>query len=811
MNRESRYDRKQKQAPGLPPVRHLPAILGIVALALLLLSGTAQAQKRVKPAEVHTTIAGERSALLLNGEIVTGGPPDHGGTIWDNAAVTGWWSGPETGYVNLDWGRLDDNPNSLPDWVVDGFMFSYATNNMESQGEDLAIFFYDSCTGWGNLGVQEAGFQYGGLPNGANLPLLPPGSAWIWNLTVDLEDTGYEFLLGYDHGIGLSRMRTPTMGATGLALGDRPNAGGNGATGTKNFYDIYYPNGIYNGTWFFGTTTWATWPTRIYGHEGLATGMEFPFGMGAQGNDAGLYCTGDFIHGETTRFLLRSNGATMQGRLAVSMGHESIYISSLDITRLIGNFTGGSPWDMSRPPIGDFWVYDLYIPSSVPGNLTLYFQGVLSDSPLQAPPMDASNGLRGFLPSLPPPPDVWFEEDKIWAPGYTGNEIFGHSVDMDGIYAVAGAPVLNSDGKGTAYVFEQVGYSWVHIATLTPSDSATYDQFGESVAISGDYIIVGAPWDGLVQDEGAAYIFEKPAGGWATTNQEDMKLMAFDGHAANRFGCSVDIDVTTAVVGALGDQVAGTNYGAAYVYVRESGVWSAKSKLIASDQNSQEGGTLGESVALSGDCIIAGDPNDDDHGDGAGAAYIYEKPGGGWSYPAQLTETAKVTAAGQGASEGDWFGTAVAIEGYTAVVGSPNDDNHPINQGSVHVFERISGTWTTVPVAKLIQRNPIGDADLGSSVAISGDWIVAGSCYAHGSVNRAGAACFYKKPPAGWKNASETDIVEASDGETYDAFGRSVSIDGDYALVGADLDDDPEFGSWTPSSAGSAYIFYLDE
>ena len=274
---------------------------------------------------------------------------------------------------------------------------------------------------------------------------------------------------------------------------------------------------------------------------------------------------------------------------------------------------------------------------------------------------------------------------------------------------------------------------------------------------------------------------------------------------------AVGIDDLLGLAGALGDQVAGTNYGAAYVYVRESGVWSAKSKLIASDQNSQEGGTLGESVALSGDCIIAGDPNDDDHGDGAGAAYIYEKPGGGWSYPAQLTETAKVTAAGQGASEGDWFGTAVAIEGYTAVVGSPNDDNHPINQGSVHVFERISGTWTTVPVAKLIQRNPIGDADLGSSVAISGDWIVAGSCYAHGSVNRAGAACFYKKPPAGWKNASETDIVEASDGETYDAFGRSVSIDGDYALVGADLDDDPEFGSWTPSSAGSAYIFYLDE
>lgn len=816
---DMRYEPMNRCGPrSARPGRSNPAYLAlslftIPLLAALLLPGTAQAQNRTDPAEVHGSIAGERHAFYMNGEIVPGGPPDHSGTLWDNAAVTGWWSGPEQGYINLDWGRLPDNSHYLPGHVIDGFMFKYATNNMESQGENFLVYFFDACTGWGNLGIQQAGFLFTGLPNGYALPTLPPGSTWIWNMTHDLEGTGYEFLLDYDIGIGLSRFNQPTMGSTGLALGDRPQSGGNGQTGTENFYDIYYPNGTYNGTWFFGPTSWATWPCRIYGHEGLAAGMEYPYGVAAQGNDAELYCTGSFAHGETTRFLLKSYNMSLQGNLAASLSTMNTYYSgAMDVTRLVGGFFGGSPWTMSPAHIGEFWVYDLDIPPNAPGDITVYFQGLLSDPPLSVPPMDASNGLRGYLPGLPPPPDVWFEEDKIWKPGYTGDELFGWAVDMEGFYAVAGAPVRNGQGYGAAYVFEKSGSTWYHVATLTPSDSSHGDRFGESIAISGDYVIVGAPTSPSVGGAGAAYIFEKPITGWATTNLENAKLTAWDAQATDYFGTSVDVDITTAVVGSPGDKNDFGSYssGAAYVFVRESGSWNDKSKLIASDRDPLVADTLGTAVAVSFDYVIAGNPYDDDNGEDAGAAYIFEKPGS-WPYHTALTETAKVTAAGQGASESDWFGSAVAIEYGTAVVGSPNDDEYPNRYGSVHVFERIGGYWTIVPVARLIARNPVVDASLGCSVAISGEWIAAGAYYDHGNVNRAGAAYFYKKPLTGWRNAVETDVVAASDGSAYDAFGRSVSIDVDYALVGADLDDDPGLGSYTPSSAGSAYVFYLDE
>jgi hypothetical protein len=318
--------------------------------------------------------------------------PRYGGSIYNNNAITAWWSGQDIGYISLDWGKLTDvSSDQLADEVVDGFNFKYGTNNMDPLGETYAVYYFDSCTGWGNIGVQESGFLFTGLPNGYGLPSLPPGYGWIWSITVDLENTGYEFLLGRDQGVGLELRSTPLMGGTGAAIGSPGNVGGNGPTGTEDAFDIYFPNGTYNGSWYFGGYPfWATWPGELFGAQDPASAMTY-FGQNSQGNQAMFYTLGDWAAGQNVHFMLRKNGSTLPGWLLASTTGQSQYIPSLDLTRLVGGFAGGTPLMMNNAFIGDFDVLDVTIPN-VAGGARIYTQGAITQlNPI--PPADASNGI----------------------------------------------------------------------------------------------------------------------------------------------------------------------------------------------------------------------------------------------------------------------------------------------------------------------------------------------------------------------------------------------------------------------------------
>jgi len=278
--------------------------------------------------------------------------------------------------------------------VIDGFTFTYGTNNMDPAGESFAISFFDSCTGWGNLGIQEAGFFFSGLPNCAYGPSgLPPGYGSVYCISVDLEGTGYEFLLNEDFGIGHCRTATPLMGGTGPALGSPANMNGNGPTGTEDAFDIYFPDFTYNGSWYFGGYPyWATWPAELFGTEGEAD-MTF-CGVGARGNEAGLFAAGLVAGGQRLRFLLRKNGLDLDGHLLASYSFANQYLGgAYDVTRLVGDLIPCFPKAMSDDPVGDFCVFDATVPLHYGGG-TVYFQGLLCDRPLRSPPLDASNGLR---------------------------------------------------------------------------------------------------------------------------------------------------------------------------------------------------------------------------------------------------------------------------------------------------------------------------------------------------------------------------------------------------------------------------------
>jgi hypothetical protein len=164
-------------------------------------------------------------------------------------------------------------------------------------------------------------------------------------------------------------------------------------------------------------------------------------------------------------------------------------------------------------------------------------------------------------------------------------------------------------------------------AKLTSSDGSNFDHFGYSVAISGDTIVVGAPSHtiGTNPGQGAAYVFVKSALGWVDAT-ETAKLIASDGLVAHAFGISVAIEGGTAVVGSNFDQVgANVNQGAAYVFVEPAGGWAGalteQAKLTASDGST--GSHFGSSVGISGDMVVVGAFGHDTF---RGSAYVFGPP-----------------------------------------------------------------------------------------------------------------------------------------------------------------------------------------
>jgi hypothetical protein len=254
-------------------------------------------------------------------------------------------------------------------------------------------------------------------------------------------------------------------------------------------------------------------------------------------------------------------------------------------------------------------------------------------------------------------------------------------------------------------VFVKPGSGWTTTSTftakLTASDGAALDEFGTSVAVSGDTVVVGAPFDriGGNKDQGSAYVFVKPGSGWTTTSTFTAKLTASDGAGGDRFGSSVAVSGDTVVVGAPRADIGvpADNRGAAYVFVKPSGGWSnmtETAKLTASDGAVDD--QFGYSVAISGDTVVVGAPLAEiGSNTNQGAAYVFVKPSAGWS---DMTETAKLTAS-DGAAD-DYFGFSVAISGDTVVVGAPRDDiGGNTNQGSAYVFGSGAPLAAPVPVA----------------------------------------------------------------------------------------------------------------
>ncbi|GIV62031.1 MAG: hypothetical protein KatS3mg044_0897 [Rhodothermaceae bacterium] len=216
----------------------------------------------------------------------------------------------------------------------------------------------------------------------------------------------------------------------------------------------------------------------------------------------------------------------------------------------------------------------------------------------------------------------WSQVAKLTASDGENNDNFGMAVSISGGRAIVGVHLDDVGGiqdLGSAYVFEQGAGGWSQVAKLTASDGLFSDQFGYSVSLDGDRVIVGAVLgDGLEQNTGTAYVFEWDGSTWS----EAAKLMASDGALGDQFGYSVSLDGDRALVGSYLDGDFDQNYGAAYVYTWDGSAWNEEAKLTASD--GALGDQFGYSVSLSGDRALIGTWRDDDKGQDAGAVYVFE-------------------------------------------------------------------------------------------------------------------------------------------------------------------------------------------
>jgi FG-GAP repeat protein len=295
--------------------------------------------------------------------------------------------------------------------------------------------------------------------------------------------------------------------------------------------------------------------------------------------------------------------------------------------------------------------------------------------------------------------DGWTQQAKLLADVPSEDDLFATDVKISGNTIVVGAEGDDND-IGAVYVFVRSGTTWSQEAKLVANPASDQDLFGRSLEISGNTVVVGAPFDGA--EAGSVFVFVRSGTSWS----QQAKLTALDAASGDLFGISVDIDGETAVIGADGDD---DDVGAAYVFVRSGTSWSQQAKLVASAPSAED--LFGASVAISGNTAVVSAQGDDED---TGAAYVFVRSGTSWSQQAKLVAAV--------ADRDDGFSASVAISGNTIVIGAPVDDN---GIGAVYLFVRSGTTWTQQEKKTASDSNCL---DLfGGAVAIEGGTVVAGA------------------------------------------------------------------------------------
>ncbi len=370
---------------------------------------------------------------------------------------------------------------------------------------------------------------------------------------------------------------------------------------------------------------------------------------------------------------------------------------------------------------------------------------------------------------------IYNENQKVIASDGVAGDTFGRSVAVDGNYAVVGS-------KEKVYVYYFDGTNWTEQQILTASDGVSDDRFGYSVAIMGDNIVVGAYCDG---DNGAAsgsiYVFHFDGTNWI----ELQKLTASDGTASDLFGSSVSICGNYIVAGAHGDDINGVTSGSAYIFHNNGTTWVEQQKLMPRDGYAHD--YFGRSVSMSGDFTAIAAFGDNTL---TGSAYMFYNTGTSW------IEQQRVFASDGDAI--DEFGWSVSLNGNNLLVGADGDDgdNDSLSgSGSAYIFTFNGIEW--IEQQKLTASDCDSYEAFGTSVSISGNYAVVGAFRADNG-DESGAAYIYYFDGTNW---IEHKKLIASDSAFGDYLGWAACISGNQTFVGAINDED------NGDNSGSIYVF----
>ncbi|MGD1842213.1 MAG: T9SS type A sorting domain-containing protein [Thermonemataceae bacterium] len=417
---------------------------------------------------------------------------------------------------------------------------------------------------------------------------------------------------------------------------------------------------------------------------------------------------------------------------------------------------------------------------------------------------------------------TWQQLSKKSAPNRAANGLLGTSVDIDtdGSTMIIGAPGAASN-TGAAYISERGSDAnsniWPTLQPLTTTQTNTGDEFGKSVAIGSNYAVVGAPFTNVnngttLSDAGAIYIFEKNGSTWT----EVQRIVADSPIANSQFGSTVAINDDVILVGAPA-----SGNGRVYVLQRsESNVWAEQQVLTASTAAS--GDEFGFSVALSGDFAIIGAPSEDEDAsetntvNNAGAAYIFEQDASNnWS------EIHKIVAPNRNMNDHFGHAVAMngllAIVGAPQEDEDADEANTLSNAGAAYILERNTGPsnndWTIQQ--KIVAYDREADDQFGTSVALSVTRALVGAPFEDedenemNTLSNAGAAYPFRRDTGGdWRPFTK---IVATDRVSGAQFGHSVGYSSinEYTCLGAFEEDRDEAGENALNNAGAAYVFQL--
>jgi len=380
--------------------------------------------------------------------------------------------------------------------------------------------------------------------------------------------------------------------------------------------------------------------------------------------------------------------------------------------------------------------------------------------------------------------------------GYQGDD-FGYAVAVDGSTLAVGVPSDNDglDNSGSACLFsytDLLNYTdgdEVPIASdhLTEGDDSQKNEyFGNSLDISGDALVVGAYYDNINGTRsGVAYVMS------VVNTDEQSRLTPSNPSAGDQFGNAVAISGNRVVVANKKEGV--------YVFDYDGSVWQ-EAKLTPED--AQDDKKFGTAVAIDGDTIAVGAINRSNGYSNTGSVYVFTYDGSKWEQEAELF--------GNDLGDSDKFGSSVALEGDTLVVGAPrHDDGETTDSGAAYVFRRNAATWTPeTQEQKLTASDLSADARFGNSVALSGDTVVVGAYKDDlDLLEDVGSAYIFRFDGSVWQEQKPklTPYEPYNQGEE---FGCSVAISGHLLLVGAHKDDVDVNGN-LQLDAGSVYVFTL--